>query len=132
MVTLLPDVIGSLANVCNSALPTSARLLNSQDVIENSYRPAAQAASAEGTAAFMHMMGDKDEAVSPELLKALAPMLIGEAITSEVKPADCTTIDDLYSALEPLPPQNMARLLIALVKLGGKAESNQFLCPTAE
>lgn len=135
MLTFLPDVIETLSSTCKPSLPATARLSNADDAIANVYRPASEAAAADGTAAFARLMGGSEAPVEPALLKALTPMMVSAALGAEVKPSDCADIEDIYSALEPLPPQNMAQLLVALVKLGSKGQksgkADQFICPTA-
>lgn len=53
----------------------------------------------------------------PQLIRPLMTAAISSLVEQEVKPQDCSAVDDFYSALEPLPPENMGKLLIALMKL---------------
>ncbi len=72
------------------------------------------------------------EGTSPDVVRPLLIATISALVEQEIKPEDCGTIDEFYSALEPLPPENVGKLLVAFLKLGendrkpGQAKTNPF------
>ena len=109
----LPDLLGGLRNKCKSALPSDAFLTLRSPELESGYRIQANALWPQARVAFIKMIAG-DEMMTRLSDAALRPFLsetFAVAITDEIKPGDCPTVDGVVEMLAPLPPENMARLI---------------------
>lgn len=139
-VSALPDALASAQKACTPHLPARSALRNASTRITQVYRPAADLAWPQAGRAFLSAFElPLPEGTSPDVVRPLLLATISALVEQEIKPEDCGTIDEFYAALEPLPPENVGRLLIAFLKLGdsdkkpGQAKSNPFtLCESAK
>lgn len=117
-VAALPDALASVRRACLPHLPASSALTRSGARIAQVYQPAADRAWPSAGRAFMAAVElPLPPGTDPQLIRPLMTAAISSLVEQEVKPQDCSAVDDFYSALEPLPPANMGKLLIALMKL---------------
>ncbi len=122
-------------------MPEDALLRNPGDELVAKYEAAADQAWPLAKEAIVKLSGDQIRAVmdTPEarsmILSTMAPML-----AAKVKPDSCPTINRIFTDLAPLPPHNMASLLVAFAQLAQKdsgarheedAGSPLDLCPLA-
>jgi hypothetical protein len=136
-VAALPDALTSARRACLPHLPAASALTRSSAKISQVYQPAADRAWPTAGRAFMASVDiPLPPGTDPQLMRPLMSAAISALIEQEIKPKDCTAVDDFYSALEPLPPENMGKLLIALMKLdesskkpGEDSKSPFTLCP---
>lgn len=121
---LLPDALSSISDQCRPALPADAVLTRSGKLLAQRYRPDSDAAWPLAKQAFGRM---SDAAIVKLLddatLKKLVAAGIGAELAKKFKTNDCGTVDRFVTALEPLPPKNMALLLGALIEVGARASS---------
>lgn len=132
-VSALPDALTSAQKVCTPHLPARSALRTASTRITQVYRPAADRAWPQAGRAFLSAFElPLPEGTSPDVVRPLLLATISALVEQEIKPEDCGTIDEFYSALEPLPPENVGKLLVAFLKLGendkkpGQAKSNPF------
>ncbi|GGB68716.1 hypothetical protein [Blastomonas aquatica] len=132
-VAALPDALASARRACLPHLPASSALARSGTRIAQVYQPAADRAWPSAGRAFMAAVElPLPPGTDPQLIRPLMTAAISSLVEQEVKPQDCRAVDDFYSALEPLPPENMGKLLIALMKLDesskkpGESSKNPF------
>lgn len=138
-VAALPDALTSARRACLPHLPAASALTRSTAKINQVYQPAADRAWPTAGRAFMSAVDlPLPPGTDPQVIRPLLTAAIGAMVEQEIKPKDCNAVDDFYSALEPLPPENMGRLLIALMKLDesskkpGQNSKNPFtLCKDA-
>lgn len=119
----LPDLLGGLRDKCRATLPPTAFLVGRSAEMEARYRQQSDSLWPQAKAAFAKMFGDDktlgkmpDSAVRPFFAAAFAT-----AITDDIKPADCPTVDGVAEMLAPLPPHNLARLIAIIIAADDKS-----------
>lgn len=138
-IAALPDALASARKACLPHLPASSALTRSGTRIAQVYQPAAEKAWPTAGRAFMAAVElPLPPETDPQLIRPLLTAAITSLIEQQIKPADCGTVDEFYSALEPLPPENMGKLLIAIMKMDdaskkpGQVKKNPFtICKDA-
>lgn len=117
-VAALPDALGSARRACLAHLPASAALTRSDSRIANVYRPAADKAWPDAAQAFLATADlPLPPGSDPAFVRPLLTTIITSMVEQEIKPADCGAVEEFYGALEPLPPQNVGKLLVAILKM---------------
>jgi hypothetical protein len=123
-VAALPDALTSARQACLPHLPATSALTRSSARVAQVYRPAADKAWPVAGRAFMTAVElPLPPGTDPAVFRPLLSAAITGMIEQEIKPTDCGAVDEFYSALEPLPPENMGKLLIALMKMDNSAKS---------
>lgn len=132
-IAALPDALSSARKACLPHLPASSALTRSASRIAQVYQPAAEKAWPTAGRAFMAAVElPLPPGTDPQLIRPLLSAAIASMIEQEIKPADCGAVDEFYGALEPLPPENFGKLLIALMKMDdaskkpGQVKKNPF------
>jgi hypothetical protein len=116
-VSALPDALASAQKVCAPHLPAQSALRNASERIAQIYRPAADRAWPRAGRAFLSAMElPLPQGTSPDVVRPLLLATISALVEQEIKPETCGTIDEFYAALEPLPPENVGKLLVAILK----------------
>lgn len=117
----LPDMVTGVVNKCSPLLPNTA-FLNRSGPLVASYRAKADAAWPQAKAAFLRMGGDEARKLpaSDELLRPVVSALIGSMVSKDIKPDDCLVADALIESLAPLPPENIARVIVVLAMASQK------------
>jgi hypothetical protein len=122
-VAALPDALTSARRTCLPHLPASAALSRSSSRIAQIYQPAADKAWPKAGRAFMSAVElPLPPGTDPALVRPLLAAAISAMVEQQIKPADCSAIDEFYGALEPLPPENIGKLMIALLKMDESAK----------
>lgn len=117
-VAALPDALASARRTCLPHLPATAALTRSSARIAQVYQPAADKAWPKAGHAFMSAVElPLPPETDPALVRPLLTAAISAMVEQEIKPTDCSSIDEFYSALEPLPPENIGKLLVAILKM---------------
>jgi hypothetical protein len=89
--------------------------------VASKYKPAADKAWPEASKAFAGMMGTKLPAgIDPALFTPIAQAFVVTAIAEKVDAADCPVAEKVFATLEPLPPQNLASLMVTFIQEAGK------------
>ena len=118
-VAALPDALASARRTCLPHLPATAALTRSSTRIAQVYQPAADRAWPRAGRAFMSAVElPLPPETDPALVRPLLTAAISAMVEQEIKPKDCSAIDEFYGALEPLPPENIGKLLVAVLKMG--------------
>lgn len=117
-IAALPDALSSARRACLPHLSASSALTRSSARIEQVYQPAADKAWPTAGRAFMAAVElPLPPGTDPALVRPLLSAAIGSMVEQQIKPDDCGTVDEFYGALEPLPPENLGKLLIAMMKM---------------
>ncbi len=112
-----PDIIRETGRVCTNLPVTSLVRRGSGPFIAKFNAeadrawPAAQAAIAKLSDPRVSMLLLQSEYARPLITSLIAPMVVGRVQTS-----DCGTIDRIVTMLEPLPPRNVAGVVVAAVQ----------------
>jgi hypothetical protein len=138
-VAALPDALSSARKACLPHLPATSALTRADSRIAQVYQPAAEKAWPTAGRAFMAAVElPLPPGTDPQLIRPLLSAAIASMIEQEIKPTDCGAVDEFYGALEPLPPENMGKLLIAIMKMDdaskkpGQVSKNPFsICKDA-
>lgn len=122
-VAALPDALASARRTCLPHLPATAALSRASSRIAQVYQPAADKAWPKAGRAFMSAVElPLPPGTDPALVRPLLTAAISALVEQEIKPTDCGAIDEFYGALEPLPPENVGKLLIAIMKMDDPAK----------
>jgi hypothetical protein len=112
-----PDIIRETGRVC-TALPASSLVRRASGPFIGRYEaeadrawPAAQSAIAKLSDPRVSMLLLQSDFARPLITSLIAPMVVGR-----VQPSDCGTIDRIMTLLEPLPPRNVAGVIVAGVQ----------------
>ncbi|MGQ3177797.1 MAG: hypothetical protein ACT6R2_05735 [Blastomonas fulva] len=117
-VAALPDALSSARRACLPHLPAASALTRSSTKISQVYQPAADRAWPVAGRAFLAAVElPLPPGSDPQIFRPLLTAAITALVEQEIKPENCNAVEEFYSALEPLPPENMGKLLIALMKL---------------
>jgi hypothetical protein len=122
----MPDVIKGVADKCRPSLEPSAFLAQSGTDMVNRYRVSADGAWALAKGSISKLAKDQAallESLPDEALKPLIGTVIGSEISKGIKPEQCAGFDRAMAALAPLPADNMADLLVAILDLSGGAKA---------
>lgn len=138
-VAALPDALSSARKACLPHLATSSALTRSANRITAVYQPAAEKAWPTAAQAFLTTAElPLPPGTDPAFVRPLLTTIITSMIEQEIKPTDCSAVDEFYDALEPLPPENVGKLLIAFMKMDsaskkpGETSANPFtICKDA-
>lgn len=131
----LPGAVEALGARCRPLLPPASLLGGRSAELAARYRAASEAAWPVARAGFtkmtdpllMGILGDK-------AAKEMIANAVSSGLAGELKARDCATVDRVLTAIEPLPPRNVADLVAVVMELGAreaaKEEETPFtICP---
>jgi hypothetical protein len=118
--TVAPDALRRVGQLCAASLPPSALLRRQPGNLIGRYAAESEAAWPRARAALGSIAGDASEMLNSDLARPLLTTLVGELLAKEVNPADCPVIDRILTLVEPLPPRNAAALVVTIVQLAQK------------
>ncbi|HSX57580.1 MAG TPA: hypothetical protein VLG14_19930 [Sphingomonas sp.] len=113
---IAPALITQMQQRCTSVLPADAYLLRSGPALVAKYEAAAAAVDTEAMEAFRFFGGSELAELKNETLRPLIREQMAKGLAGEFKVDDCAGFDLIFSNLDPLPPANLARVLIAIVQ----------------
>jgi len=129
---LAPDAIRSVAQKCGPSLPETATLRNGLGAFAAPYDAAAVLAWPAAGPALAKMAGPDMKGIDPAAMKPMIGAMIGAMAADQVKPKDCATIERAVALLAPLPPANVAGLILLAATSGAKPGKGPFdFCPAA-
>lgn len=116
--SILPETIEQLGSACAGTLPPGALLRQPPAALIARYRADADAAWPGAQKAVQRLAGDNiGGLLSGSLARPLIASLLAPAITRAVQPGDCPAYDRIVTLAQPLPPRNLAGLLVAAWEL---------------
>ena len=134
-----PPILHQVADTCAKTLPASAFLRANTTNFLAAYDAAGKTAWPDAQKAIDKLMaGSTDK--PPISAEAIGPMIVamaGPMIAAAIKPEACPEIDHVLTDLAPLPPQNMAGLVVTLARIGLASEAKKGkkapfqICPVA-
>ena len=127
---LAPDAIRMVAQKCAPSLPEEATLRSGLAAFTAPYDAAAVTAWPQAGPALARIAGPDMKGIDPVAMKPMIGAMIGAMAADQVKPKDCATIERAVALLAPLPPANVAGLILLAVSSGSKPSKGPFeLCP---
>lgn len=142
----LPPLLEAAATACAPALPADAYLPNGGRALARTLATESSARWATARSALSTMAKDKfPEGLSETTARGLVHDLALGGLKAEGGQAQCSRIDRAAALLSPLPPRNLAGLVVLVVEIGsesdgkskpeGKAKAKAgkppLICPTA-
>ena len=124
---LMPDAIQSTITVCAKTLPANAYLSARGSALVARYRAPANAARRDAVAALAKIASDKS--IDEQMFEMVAGPMVGALIAQEVKPETCGRINQIFELFDPMPPENISRLIVTILEMtseGPKAKAAPF------
>ena len=123
---LAPVLLHSIRDSCIKTLPANAYLVAQGDQLIARYAARAEPAKPAAIAAFGKIAGTETEGVvTPELFDSMAGPMIASALTAEIKPDKCPTINKVAELLDPMPAANLSALVVLVLQLATKGEDTK-------
>ncbi|MCL6697504.1 hypothetical protein LZ496_01715 [Sphingomonas sp. NSE70-1] len=119
MAAVLPDLIDGLRDKCAAHLPAKAFLTSNADAMVGKFRVVADERWPTAKLAFARIAGQEDMAdkLPDEYFKPMLGAMVGAELVKDVKADDCPAIDRVVENLSPLPAENVAALIGAILML---------------
>lgn len=116
--SVAPELIAEVGRVCTPALPPGATLRQANGALVERYRAEADRAWPQGRGAITKITGpDIGSLLGGDLARPLLATLVLPLLTKNLVTADCASLDRIVTLAQPLPPRNMAGLLVAVLQL---------------
>jgi hypothetical protein len=124
MAVLMPDLISGLGDKCGAHLPAGAYLLLSGKALAGRYKVLADQRWPTAKLAFGRMAGNPEMAdkLPDEFFRPMLGSMVGSELIKGVTPQDCPSANRIVASLAPLPPENVALLIGAIITLADKGE----------
>jgi hypothetical protein len=127
-----PDAMRAVAQKCAPSVAAEATLKGGMSSFLAPYDAAAATAWPLALPAIAKMAGPDMKGLDPAAMKPLIGPLIGGMAADKLTPKDCVTIDRAVTLLAPLPPANVAGLVVLAASSGSKSGKAPFtICPVA-
>lgn len=122
MAAMMPDLINGLGKKCGAHLPNSAYLVQKGAALSARYKVLADQQWPTAKIAFGRMTGEPEmaEKLPDEYFRPMLGSMVGSELVKDVKPQDCAGADRIVENLAPLPPENVANLIGAILLLAEK------------
>jgi hypothetical protein len=137
MLVLAPEAIRGVGIACSQTLPSSALLRQTSGPFLDRIEVESNRAWPQARSTIARLSGQENLAalLDSETMKPMLAALLAPLIINEVKPKDCAAIDHIITQLAPLPPRNVAEIVVTVLELesadkASKGEKSAFpLCP---
>ena len=128
---MLPDLIDGLRDKCASQLPANSYLAVNGDALVARYKVVADDRWPTAKLAFARIAGGKDMAdkLPDEFFRPMLGVMIGAELVKDIKPADCGGVDRVVQNLSPLPAENVAALIGAILMLASDSKDKNDSLP---
>ena len=126
--SLMPDMIDGLRDKCAAHLPANAFLVVNGNLLVDRYKAHADQRWPAAKLAFGRMTGQEKmaDALPDEFFRPMLGSMVGSELLKDVKVEDCGGANRIIESLAPLPPENVAVMIGAILALaekdGGKSE----------
>ncbi len=135
---VLPETIEALATSCAPQLPPGARLREAKARILPRYRSEAEAVWPTAQRAVSRVVGaDATVLLGNNVARPVIASLLAPAIVKQIQPSECPAYDRIIALAEPLPPRNLAGLMVSIWQLTdarrkpGEKRPAITVCPSA-
>ena len=121
VVAILPTAITSLQDRCRTSLPANSALLTTDISKGSTIDVASDAAWPKAASSIQKMINNEmTDGADIEVLQMFSKLMVSTMVKQEVKTEDCHDVENIYSPVAILPPQNLAAFTSALIILGLK------------
>jgi len=115
---LLPETIQSLGQICANRLPPTALIRQNDGAFIAKYRAEADAAWARAEGTIARLAGpDVQPLLGSSMARPLIASIVTPALTRQVQPADCPSIERIAGVIAPLPARSTASLFVSVLQL---------------
>ena len=122
MASLMPDLIKGLGDKCAPHLPANAYLVQNGKALSDRYKLLADQRWPTAKLAFARMTGEPEMAdkLPDEFFRPMLGSMVGSELVKGIGAEDCGGANRIVENLAPLPPQNVANLIGAIMALADK------------
>ena len=122
MASLMPDLINGISDKCVAHLPANAYLVQNGKALAARYKMLADQRWPTAKLAFGRMTGEPEMAdkLPDEFFRPMLGSMVGAELVKGVTPQDCGGANRIVENLAPLPPENVANLVGAILVLAEK------------
>ena len=122
MAAMMPDLITGLGNKCAAHLPANSYLVQNGKALADRYKLLADQRWPTAKLAFGRMTGEPEMAdkLPDEFFRPMLGSMVGSELVKGVTPQDCSGANRIVENLAPLPPENVANLVGAILALAEK------------
>ena len=122
MASLMPDLISGLSDKCAAHLPANSYLAQNGKALADRYKVLADQRWPTAKLAFGRMTGEPEMAdkLPDEFFRPMLGSMVGAELVKGVTPQDCGGASRILENLAPLPPENVANLVGAILALAEK------------
>lgn len=122
MAALMPDLINGLGDKCAAHLPANSYLVQNGKVLAARYKVLADQRWPTAKLAFGRMTGEPEMAdkLPDEFFRPMLGSMVGSELVKGVTPQDCSGANRIVENLAPLPAENVANLIGAILVLAEK------------
>lgn len=117
---LAPDALKAVGKACATTLPPGALLRQTDGPFMQKYQAEAAHSDALAQAAILKLVGKRDKAMVDALgadgFRHMMTAVLMPKLADAIKPKDCPVVERVLASLEPLPPRNMADLLVTIIE----------------
>ncbi len=130
VIVVAPELIKAAGTACAQVLPSTALIRQTSGPYIEGFQTAADRAWPTAKAGFTKIVAATDKGgAQPDSSKLVSAMLdsdqirpmlfalISPAIAKTIKPKDCAMIDHMMTELAPLPPANLAEIVVTIIEL---------------
>lgn len=118
IVSVAPELIADVGRICATSLPPNALLRQPGGPLIDRYRAEAELAWPQGRGAIAKVTGpDIASLLGGNLARPLLATLVTPVLTKSIEPRDCNALDRIVTLAQPLPPRNLAGLLVSVLQL---------------
>ncbi|RIA45839.1 hypothetical protein DFR49_0367 [Hephaestia caeni] len=114
----MPEIIRQTGQACAAMLPATALIRQTSGAFLAQYDSAANRAWPQAQAALAKVAGpDMAPLLQSEFTRPLLVSLLAPALVGQIQTRDCGAIDHMITLLQPLPPRNIAGLVVSALEL---------------
>ena len=134
LITVLPDILEGAGRACAGALPATSILRQGLAPLIDGFRSEAVGLRPSALQGFAKMTGTILPAGQESVLLPMLSKTLSAEFAKSIAVRDCPVVEELVTAVAPLPVRNMSRLLRAIVQLdaGKKGGGPLPICPVKQ
>lgn len=134
ILALAPDAFRTVGKTCAAVLPPSALIRQTSGPFIGKYQAESDRSWPLAQAAIVKLAGPRDGRdigqLGPDAVRQVITAMLMAKLGTAIKEKDCALVERIVASLEPLPPHNLADLLVTIiqaadadkVRKGGKSQ----------
>ena len=122
---LLPGALKAAQRVCTGVLPETALLRRLPASFLGKYERAATGAWPRASSAIAAISGTSLGDAELAMVRPMIDAMAAPALAGVVQPQDCASAKQIVTMLEPLPPENLAGVVVAILQMRSAAKARE-------